>query len=132
MPLSAARSRAWSMSARPPTVTSGFGSASVTGRMRFPSPAARTMAVLIGWRLVWLMGDALRARHEPWQVRLVPGAQAQQGRMVQVAGEIGLDPRQMDEIGGLAIAFVQSREDADHFGRALRDHDGVGAREVAN
>ena len=34
------------MSVRPPTLTSGFGSASVIGRIRTPSPAANTMAVL--------------------------------------------------------------------------------------
>ena len=34
------------MSARPPTLISGFGSVSVIGRIRMPSPAANTMAVL--------------------------------------------------------------------------------------
>ena len=34
------------MSARPPTLISGFGSVSVIGRIRIPSPAANTMAVL--------------------------------------------------------------------------------------
>ncbi len=33
------------MSVRPWTLTSGFGSVSVIGRMRVPSPAANTMAV---------------------------------------------------------------------------------------
>ncbi len=44
-PASASRSRMWSIRARPATSTSALGRVSVKGRMRVPSPAARTMAV---------------------------------------------------------------------------------------
>ena len=44
-PSAASRSRQWSISVRPLTSISGFGSVSVIGRMRWPRPAANTMAV---------------------------------------------------------------------------------------
>ena len=44
-PASTNRSSIWSISALPPTGIRGFGIVSVTGRMRVPSPAAKTMAV---------------------------------------------------------------------------------------
>ena len=43
-PTSARRSSTWSSSGLPATGTSGFGNASVRGRMRVPRPAASTMA----------------------------------------------------------------------------------------
>src|SRR5258708_13791429 len=43
-PASASLSSTWSSSGLPATGTSGFGIRSVSGRMRTPRPAARTMA----------------------------------------------------------------------------------------
>ncbi len=95
-PFSARRSRQWSISARPRTFTSGFGSVSVIGRMRWPRPAAKTMAVLgIGALIVdsfptprLSLGPPRRLRfgaERARQVGLIPERQGRKQRMREVA-----------------------------------------------
>src|SRR5215207_6959192 len=135
-PASARRSSAWSISARPPTRTSGFGKVSVIGRMRWPRPAASTMAVrsedgsgLMGANGSQGLRPSRRGRPQPGQVGFVPAAKFRQGGVTQVPGECGFDTRQVLQVLGLAVALVEADEDADDLRRALRPEDRVGAGE---
>src|SRR4029453_8625754 len=49
--------------------------------------------------------------------------------MGEVAGEVGLDSREMPEILRLPVASIEARKDAEDLRRALRSQDRVGSRE---
>ena len=51
--------------------------------------------------------------------------------MLEVLGEMALDPRQVGQILRLAVPLVEPRENAQNFGRALRAHCSVGRSESA-
>src|SRR3954468_17936007 len=102
----------------PPTFTSGFGIASLSGRMRLPSPAASTIAQAtpeLGASVmrVFTPVEGLGRRGKPRDVRLVPPLEAGERRMGEVAGEIRFDPGHVGEVLRLAVALVQAREDAE-------------------
>src|SRR5277367_5900711 len=115
------------MSARPPTLISGFGSVSVIGRIRIPSPAANTMAVLgtgglIGGSSVKKasgIGFDGRLAERPRQVVLIPERKRPKQRMGEIAGQVALDPRQVAQVLGLAVPLVEAGEDAEDLGRPL-------------
>src|SRR5215207_439551 len=131
MPAAQSRSSTWSSMLRPPTRTSGFGIVSVIGRMRLPSPAASTMAVVIEGPAFALNGCSVSTSlDEVRQVPLAPRRKPRQGRMREISREIRLDARKVAQVLGLAVAPVQAGEDAEHLGGALRGHDRVGAREA--
>src|ERR1700743_3439535 len=115
-PFSARRSRQLSISARPCTVTSGFGSVSVIGRIRMPNPAANTMAVFGTGRLIrpqrsgFRVGIDRRWAQRPRQVILIPDRERLQQRMGAGAGEVALDSWQMAQILRLMIALVEASE----------------------
>src|SRR5271154_73280 len=115
------------MSARPPTLISGFGSVSVIGRIRIPSPAANTMAVLgtglIGGSSVKKasgIGFDGRLAERPRQVVLIPERKRPKQRMGEIAVEVALDPRQVPQILRLAVPLVEAGGDAPDLGCPLR------------
>src|SRR5271170_6334828 len=126
------------MSARPPTLISGFGSVSVIGRIRIPRPAANTMAVLgtgglIGGSSVKKasgIGFDGRLAERPRQVVLIPERKRPKQRMGEIAGQVALDPRQMPQIFGLAVPLVEPGEDAENLGCPLRAHSRIGGGEA--
>src|SRR5208337_1261451 len=98
--------------------------------MRFPKPAANTIAVLgIGALNVersWPSGIVCFRwlPQRPRQVALIPEDKRPEQRMLEVLGEMALDPRQVGQILRLAVPLVEPRENAQNFGRALRAHCG--------
>src|SRR5271156_2283156 len=126
------------MSARPPTLISGFGSVSVIGSIRIPSPAANTMAVLgtgglIGGSSVKKasgIGFDGRLAERPRQVVLIPDRKRPKQRMGEIAVEVALDPRQVPQVLRLAIPLVEPGEDAQDLGRPLRAHRRIGGGEA--
>src|SRR5262245_41957730 len=111
-PASARRSNTWSSSAWPATFTSGFGSVSVSGRMRVPKPAASTMA-----RVGLIKFLLLRRRRN---VGVVPLLQIAHRRMNQRAAQVAPYARDVTEILRFAVAPVEPRENAEDFRGALR------------
>src|SRR3984957_21228424 len=104
------------MSVRPWTLTSGFGSVAVIGRIRIPSPAAKTMAVFGMGRLISPQRSIFRVgfrgqwAKRPRQVALIPDRKRPKQRMGEIAGQIALDPRQVAQVLRLVIAFVEPGE----------------------
>src|SRR5580698_11318692 len=101
------------MSVRPWTLTRGFGSVSVIGRMRVPNPAANTMAVFGTGGLIRPQRSGLRVgidrrwAERPRQVVLIPDRKRPKQRMGEVARDVALDPRQVAQVLRLMIAFVE-------------------------
>src|SRR6185437_7468666 len=124
------------MSVLPRISTSGLGSVSVIGRIRVPSPAANTMAVLgtglIGASAVLTseIGFGGKGTQRPRQVILIPERERLKQRMGEVALEVALDPRQVAQVVWLAVALVQSCEEAEDLGCALRAHRRIGGGET--
>src|SRR6478609_7885298 len=106
------------MSGRPRTFSSGFGQLSVRGRMRSPRLAAKIMAFM----MLSLEGitDLRRAIvqfvHESYQWREFA---------VAAGGFAGVfhDQRHVVEVTVLAIAVIETSEDAQHFKMALHAHE---------
>src|SRR5215470_17501505 len=98
------------MSGLPPTSSSGFGTASDSGRIRSPRPAARIIAFIGGllervaghWTAILERVEKLRER------RKVAVARAR-------ASEIAQHARHVLEIAVLAVAVAQPREDPEHL-----------------
>src|ERR1700750_2842194 len=121
------------MSGLPATSISGFGMRSVSGRMRWPSPAASTMAVRgvavlpAGCAITnlpqtcWALSYRLERRHVP----IIPGPQGGKCRMRQRPLQIAPYAGHMTQILRLAIAPVEPRENAQDLGGALRGHHGI-------
>src|SRR6185312_2670862 len=105
------------MSVLPRISTSGLGSVSVIGRIRVPRPAANTMAVL-GTGLIGASAVGFRGKRtqSPRQMILIPERERLKQRMGEVALEVALDPRQVAQIVRLAVALVQSCEEAEDLG----------------
>ena len=92
----------------------------VSGRMRSPWPAARTIAVFALVMGVFRLqsasgGKSARVR----QLARVQVAQLRERRMRKVALEIAGDPRDVSEITALAVTFRQSRKNAEDLRVAL-------------
>src|SRR5271154_4033312 len=135
-PPSAKRSRQWSMSVRPRTVISGFGNVSVIGRIRMPSPAANTMAVLGTGGLIGPRRSASRVGFDrrwtqrPRQVVAIPDRERLKQWMGEIARQVALDPRQVMQVLWLAVALVEPGEQAKDLGGALGAHRGIGGGEA--
>src|SRR3954451_5266086 len=101
----------------PATLMSGFGTVLVIGSMRWPRPAASTMAVRGLRERASVTGAPCRSsrsgigRDEARQVMLVPGPQLRQGRMCQVARQVGFDSGKMLQVLRLAVPLVEAGED---------------------
>src|ERR1700722_11088307 len=115
---------------------SGLGSVSVIGRMRAPNPAANTMAVLGTGRLirpqrsVFRVGIDRRWAESPRQVILIPDRKRPKQRMSEVTRKIALDPRQVAQVLGLVITFVEASEKPQDLCAALGAHCGIGDGEL--
>src|ERR1700722_16543205 len=124
------------MSARPWTLTSGLGSVSVIGRMRVPNPAANTMAVFGTGGLIrpqrsgFRVGIDRRWAERPRQVVPIPDRERLKQWMGEIARQIALDPRQVAQVLGLMIAFVEPSEQAKDLGGALGSHRRIGGGEA--
>src|SRR5690349_5807095 len=124
------------MSVLPRISTSGLGSVSVIGRIRVPSPAANTMAVLgtglIGASAVLTSGIGFggKGTQRPRQVILIPERERLKQRMGEVALEVALDPRQVAQVIRLAVALVESGEETENLCRALRAQRRIGGGET--
>src|SRR5262249_27245918 len=103
----------------PATGTSGFGSASVKGRMRVPRPAASTMAFRVTFVAVMRFPCAPPSLRR-WNMRVVPRFQITHRRMNHGKAQIAPYARQMTEVLRFAIALVEPCEDTEDLGRALR------------
>src|SRR5579883_162539 len=117
------------MSALPPILMRGLGICSVSGRMRVPSPAAKTIA-LSGIKDVMNAAGTTRSRvlgQGPRQVGLIPAFERRQQGMSEVLGQIFLDAWQMRQILRLVIALIQSGENAENFCRPLGAEHGIRA-----
>src|SRR5882757_6354114 len=105
------------MSVRPWTLTRGFGSVSVIGRMRVPNPAANTMAVfgtgaLIGpQRSGFRVGIDRRRAERPGEVVPIPDRERLKQRVSEIARQIALDSRQVAQVLRLMIALVEAGEE---------------------
>src|SRR4051794_25643590 len=125
------------MSALPVTSTSGFGIRSVSGRMRWPSPAASTMAVrgVASRPADCVILDPLKTRCTPSYclerryVPVVPGPHGGECRMRQCPLQIAPYAGHMTQILRLAVAPVEPGENAQDLGGALRRHHGIKAFE---
>src|SRR4029077_1492916 len=124
------------MSVRPWTLTSGFGSVSVIGRIRVPSPAANTMAVFGTGRLIGPQRSGIRVgidrrwAERPGKVVLIPDRKRPKQRMGEVAREVTLDPRQVAKVLGLFVALIEPGEQAKNLRGALGAHRGIGGGEA--
>src|ERR1700722_20260382 len=113
------------MSACPPTCTNGLGIRPLKGLIRVPSPAASTMAhvgpaILFANSLISVLplpsSNGVQGRH----VSNIPCAQGLECGMTERALQIAPHPRHVAEILRLAVAHVETGEDAEDFACALR------------
>src|SRR5688572_24527960 len=114
-PARASRSTRWAISGRPATGSSGFGTRSVSGRMRSPRPAARIIAFTLSLR-------AARRRVAPLEII----HQARKRRELAIAlgdgARVTHEARSVLEIAGFAVAEMDAREDAQDLQVALQPH----------
>src|SRR6202048_825920 len=124
------------MSAFPPPTTNGLGIRPRKGRSRVPSPAASTMAhvgpaILSANSLISVLplpsSNGVQGRH----VGNIPCAQVLEGGMTERALQIAPHPRHVAEILRLAVAHVETGEDAEDFAGALRGNRDVHLDEPA-
>src|SRR5947209_4868469 len=106
------------------------------GRMRLPKPAANTIAVF-GKAAVMNADQSGESRasarpgpQRPRQMVLVPEQKRVQQRMSEVLCQVALDPRQMVEVLRLAVPLLETGENAEDLGCALRRHRSVGGSEA--
>src|SRR5450631_2064494 len=115
-PVATRRSICHTTSGLPPTFRSGFGVASVNGRMRSPRPAARIIAI---------MGRS-EAVSDGGLSSLEQVEQAQQGLQLVVAraraAQVSHHPRHFLEVRVLAVAMIEPRENPEHLDLTLHAH----------
>src|SRR5919202_4320343 len=136
-PASASRSSAWSIRALPWTSIRGLGAVAVNGRMRRPSPAASNMARRGAEASAVRMtgprsnsGGGVGRPGRMGQVLSIPSGERRAYRVPQASPKIVNDSRQMHEILRLVVAPLQTAEDAEDLGGALRAQDGVAPAEA--
>src|SRR5664279_4459553 len=127
-PAATRRSICQEINGLPLTPSSGFGIASDSGRMRSPRPAARIIAFTAGG----FRSEGVADARLPLLQLVEQLKERTEGAVAVAAGaQIGHHAGHVIQIGALAIAICEPREDAEDLELALHAHPFEIAPEVA-
>src|SRR5690349_23543339 len=129
MPACAMRSSTWSISGLPLSTSNGFGNLPLSGAIRVPRPALKTIAVSSTRRslaaIILVLVERLPPAQAGREVGSIPRRQGRQRRLSEVAIEISPRARNVLEIVGLAVALQQPHPQPEQARVALRPKQGI-------